>query len=144
VSVRLKRAARLTALAEKALTSARARAAEAQRAARAAASDAERQESAWAEASQQFAKTVEFAGDLATEAAHLRTLRLRADAGAKRASEAMTAERHSTELVIEAERDRRKLELWQERLTATEREQETLVERKASDELAARTARGRT
>lgn len=144
MSARLKRASRLVALAEKALTSARARASDAQRAVATATADAGRLEASWASASQGFAKQVECAGDLTAEAAYLRTLRLQADMAVKRAAEAAAEERRCAELVVEAERDRRKLELWQERLTAAEREQDARGERRASDELAARTARGRT
>ncbi len=144
MSARLKRASRLVGLAEKALAAARARASDAQRAVATTAADSSRLEANWARASQGFAKQVECAGDLTVEAAYVRTLRLQADVAGKRAADAVAEERRCAELVVEAERDRRKLELWQERLTAAEREQDARGERRASDELAARTARGRT
>jgi hypothetical protein len=144
VNPRLHRAARLIAISDRALTAARAKAAEAARAVAAANTDANEHETAWAEASQGFAGKVEYAGDLAVEAAHLRTLRLRADAAAKRVAEAVAHERKCVDLVVEAERDRRSLQLWEDRLKETEREQDARAERKASDELAARSNRRKT
>jgi hypothetical protein len=143
VSSRLERAARLIAISDKALVAARAKAAEARSAAQRATAEAQELEAAWAAASEDFAKKVEYAGDLATEAAHVHTLRLRADAGAKRVAEAAAAERKCQDLAVEAERDRRSLQLWEDRLKETEREQEARAERKTSDELAARTRRKR-
>lgn len=143
MSARLQRAARLIAISEKALATARAKAAEAKSAVAAATSEASALEAAWAEASRGYAQKVECAGDLAVEAAHVRTLRLRADAGAKRVADALAEERKRVDLAVEAERDRRSLQLWEERLKETEREQEVRSERKASDELAARSSRRR-
>jgi hypothetical protein len=144
VNARLKRASRLEGLADRALTAARGRVADARRALVAATEAAETAEATWILATQAFATRVESAADLVEQAAHVRTLRLRADAAAKRLAEAAAEEKHRAELVLEAERDRRKLELWRERLTETEREQGARAERLAADELAARTARGRT
>lgn len=144
MSARLKRASRLVGLAEKALTSARARASEARRAAAEATSASEREEAAWVMATQGFARRVETAADLVEQSAHVRTLRLRADAAAKLMAATAAEEKRCAELVLEAERDRRKLELWQERITEADRDQSARGERRAADELAARTVRGRS
>jgi hypothetical protein len=144
VSARLQRAARLIAISDKALTAARAKVVEAKKAVADATTEAAALEATWAEASRDFATKVEVAGDLATEAAHVHTLRLRADAGAKRLADAAALERKCVDLAVEAERDRRSLQLWEDRLKETEREQEARSERKASDELAARSSRRRT
>jgi hypothetical protein len=144
VNPRLQRAARLIAISDKALTAARAKVAEAKNAVAAASTEATAREAAWGEASQRFAKKVEYAGDLAVEAAHVRTLRLQADTAARRLNEAVAHEKKCVDLAVEAERDRRSLKLWEDRLKETERELEMRGERKASDELAARTSRRRS
>jgi flagellar biosynthesis chaperone FliJ len=140
---RMKRAVRLVGLAEKAQNSARARAVDAARAVVDCDAEAQRLEAVWVTATHGFARGVSSAADLVLQAAHLRTLRLRADAAAKRLEKARSDERAAAELLLEAARDRRKLELWQERLQEAEREQASRLERGAADDLAARAVRGR-
>jgi flagellar biosynthesis chaperone FliJ len=140
---RMKRAARLVDLAEKAMSTARVRLAAAQRAAAEAGADAERYEAVWDAATEGFGRGIANASDLERQAAHLRTLRVHADLAARRLEAALAESRRCSEALSEAMSEKRKLELWQERLAEIEREQLVLADRRASDELAARTLRGR-
>lgn len=144
MSPRAKRAARLVDLAEKALDSARNRAAAAERATTEAQAEAEQAERVWVAATHGFAKGVVSVEDLSRQGAHLRTLRTHADIAIKRLEKARADEKTARELVLEASRERQKLELWRERLREVEREEEARIEQLATDELAARTTRART
>lgn len=144
MSNRLRRAARLVELAESAERSARALAAAAERALAEASDDARRSESAWVQAAAVDVDTVVHVSDLAESEAYLRTLRARADAAKGRSEQALAEERRLSSEVVRAATERRKLELWRDRIADGDRAEETRRERIASDELAARTsARGR-
>jgi hypothetical protein len=143
VSSRLRRVRRLVELGEDAVKAARASAAAAARAVADARRQAERDEHAWSEAAQRFGTGVARASDLDEQAAHLRTLRLRADGTARQLDRAIAEERRCAAAVVKAAMDHRKLELWRDRIVAGEREEESRQERRGTDELAARGARAK-
>jgi hypothetical protein len=126
------------------VSAARARVADAARAVLEARGVAERCAAAWAEAAQGFGLAVTSAEDLERQANRLRTLRLHADRAAQQVEKAAAEERRCTAALLEATMDKRKLERWQDRLTEREQERIAREERRGSDELAARVARGRT
>jgi hypothetical protein len=144
MNARMKRASRLMDLAAKALTSARARVAEAQKMVADAQAEAAGHESAWIAEAATFAKGIASSGELVAQAAHLRTLRLVADQASKRLEKAKSDERASADLLLEAARDCRKLELWRNRLAESEKEQEGRDDRRQTDELATRVTRERS
>jgi hypothetical protein len=143
VSSRLRRVDRLVGLGLDAVNAARVAVAAASRAVAEARADAEKNESAWSEAAQGFGMGVARSSDLDHQAAHLRTLRLRADAAARRLERAVGDERRCAAAVVKATMEHRKLELWRDRLVQNEREEEMRQEQRQSDELAARTVRVR-
>jgi flagellar biosynthesis chaperone FliJ len=144
VSTRLKRALRLVELAETAERSARAQASAAERALAEAKEEARQSETAWLAAAAVDPDGVVNAADLMDSEAYLRTLRARADAALQKSDRASTeAGRCASEIVLAAT-ERRKLELWRDRIAEGDRTEENRRERIASDELAARSAaRGR-
>jgi len=144
MNARMKRASRLVDVAARALTSARARVADAKRAVIEAEAEAKRNETAWVSSAVGFAKGVADSGELSLQAAHLRTLRLRADQASKLLEKARSDERASADMLLEAARDCRKLELWRDRLAEAEREQNVRSDQRQTDELAARAVRGRS
>ena len=143
MSSRLRRVQRLVELGHDAVQAARASAAAAARAVADARRDAERDERAWSDAAQQFGTKVALASDLEEQAAHLRTLRLRADGTARQVDRAVAEERRCAAAVVKAAMDHRKLELWRDRIVSGEREEEDRQERRSTDELAARGARAK-
>jgi hypothetical protein len=143
VSSRRRRAERLVELGLAAVNAARASVTAAARAVAEARADAERQECAWLDAAQTFGTGVASAPDLDEQSAHLRTLRHRADAEARRLERALAEERRCAAAVVKAAMERRKLELWRDRIVQGEREEEQRQEQRRSDELAARVARVR-
>jgi hypothetical protein len=140
VKPRIRRAARLVELAEKAENEARARAVAAEQAHRDARRDAEREEHAWTEAARDFTTGIKHVSELEAQAAYLETLRRRADAACKRVEKALEDERLCAAEVVRAATERRKLELWRDRIVDTANAEETRLERMASDALAARIA----
>jgi len=140
---RLKRAERLLEIADRAVKSALAMTASADRSVIAARAVAETKERAWDEAARAFGDCVAFATDLRDQAAHLRTLRVQADASASRLAALLDEQRKTHALLIEASRRHRTLELWRDRIRETERAEERVSERRGSDELAARVVRAR-
>ncbi len=92
---------------------------------------------------QALATGVMRATDLEEQSAHLRTLRLRADHAARDLDGALAEERRRAAALVEASIERRKLEIWRERMVQAEREERSLQERRSDDELAARTTRTR-
>jgi hypothetical protein len=143
MSPRLRRVERLVELAHDALGAARARAAAAGRALAEARTGAERDERSWSDAAQGFGVGVTRAADLDQQGAHLRTLRARADASARRVEKAAADERQCAAGAVQAAMEHRKLELWRDRIAAGERQEETRLERASADELAARITRVR-
>jgi hypothetical protein len=143
VSSRLSRVQRLVEIRYEAVKAARASAAAAARAVAEARHVAERDEHRWSEAAQRFGTGVMLASDLDEQAAHLRTLRLRADGTARQLDRAVAEERRCAAAVVKAATDHRKLELWRDRIVEGEREEENRQERRSTDELAARGARAK-
>jgi hypothetical protein len=140
VIARVRRAARLVEIADKAEQSARARAAAAQAALREARDDAQREERAWTDVARDFATGIKRVTELQEQAAYLETLRRRADAAARRVERAVESERSCAAEVVRAATERRKLELWRDRIVEASRVEETRLERIASDDMAARIA----
>jgi flagellar biosynthesis chaperone FliJ len=134
---------RLVELGLEAVNAARASVAAASRAVAEARADAQKDECAWSEAAQGFGIGVARSSDLDHQAAHLRTLRLRADTAARRLERALGEERRCAAAVVKATMEHRKLELWRDRIVQAEREDEMRQEQRQSDELAARTVRVR-
>ena len=143
MSPRLQRAHRLAELAKDRVDAARMRVAEARRAVADAMAEVDRCEGAWCSAALVPAPQLTGTDELERQSAHLRTLRLRADAAARRVAEAQQVERRADEALVEAMKHRRKLELWSERLTSAEQDAAGRAEARAADELAARTVRQR-
>ncbi len=140
---RLARAARLIELARRAEQSAQQRVAVARRRELDAQSKALEAEQRWADMASRPLPPRGGVLDLDVLDAHLRTLRARADAGARAATEAAGHHASCAKAATEAALERRKLELWLERLQATEAEAAARVEQKAFDELASSGWRGR-
>lgn len=143
MTTRLARAERLIQMAYETLKSARAAAADAARAVAEARARAEGDERTWADHARNFGTGVDNAHDLDRQAAHLRTLRVRADASMRALERSLAEERRCAAAVVKAAMDHRKLELWRDRIAEGEREEENRRERRSSDELAARAARAR-
>lgn len=143
MSSRRHRIERLVQVRREALNAARASVTAAARAVAEARAAAERQERAWLDAAQTFGTRVACASDLDEQSAHLRTLRHRADAEARRLERALAEERRCAAVVVRAAIEHRKLEVWRDRLTQGELEEERRQEQRSSDELAARAARVR-
>lgn len=143
MSARLRRVKRLVDLGHDAVQAARASAAAAARAVVEARREAEKGERAWSDAAQQFGTRVTLASDLEEQAAHLRTLRLRADATSRQLDRALAEERRCAAAVVKAAMEHRKLELWRDRIVSGQREEENRQEQRATDELAARGARSK-
>jgi hypothetical protein len=140
VTARVRRAARLVEMADKAEQSARARAGAAAGALREARDDAQREERAWTDGARDFATGIKRVTELQEQAAYLETLRRRADAAARRVERAIESERTCAAEVVRAATERRKLELWRDRIVEANRVEETRLERIASDDMAARIA----
>jgi hypothetical protein len=134
----------LTDLADKQVSSARALVARAAEVLAQARMAAERSATEWSEAAQRFGVGVTSAQELEEQGNRLRTLRMRADLAAVQVQQATAEERRCTAALVEATMDKRKLERWGERLAERENEIGAREERRASDELAARTTRGRS
>jgi flagellar biosynthesis chaperone FliJ len=143
VSARIRRVERLLELGKDALKVARSSAAAATLAAGAAREIALRDEQMWSDTAARFGTGVSRVSDLDEQAAHLRTLRLRADDGARRLQAALAEERRCAAAVIKAATDQKKLEMLRDRILQAAREEDDRQERRASDELAARTVRSR-
>ena len=145
MSVRLKRAARLVELAETAERSARAQACAAERALVEAREAARESEGTWLAAAAVEGEVVVNAADLMDSEAYLRTLRARADAAQQKTEHASSEAGRCASEALRAATERRKLELWRDRIAEGDRVEENRRERIASDELAARSAaRGRS
>lgn len=140
---RMKRAERLLEVADRAVKSALAAAAAAERSVIAMRALAETHERAWEESAQAFGSSVAFATDLRDQAAHLRTLRLHADATATKLAGLLDEQRKAQASLVEASRKHRTLELWRDRIREAEQSDERVRERRGSDELAARVVRAR-
>ncbi len=138
MTARVRRATRLVELGEKAEQSARVRASAAERALSDARDDARGQENAWSEAARDFATGIKRVTELQEQAAHLETLRRRADAAARRVERAIADERACATELVRTATERRKLELWRDRIIDANRAEEARLERIASDELASR------
>jgi hypothetical protein len=139
----MKRAERLLELADRSVKSALAAAAAAERAVMAARAEAETSERAWGDAARAFGAGVKTATDLRDQSAHLRTLRLRADTSAVKLGTALDCERKAHAAVVETSRKRRTLELWRDRIQEADQAEQRVLERRGSDELAARLVRVR-
>ena len=137
MNARLRRAARLIELAESAERSAKAKCALAERALAEARASAERAEAHWQTTARQPLQVAR-ATDLEEHGAYLRALRTRADAAARGVEQAVTAERAASAEVTQTATERRKLEMWRDRMAEAERAEEARRERLANDELAAR------
>jgi hypothetical protein len=131
-------------IAQDAVHAARAKAVAQARAVGDARSHAESGERAWSDAALEFGKGVTRVSDLDQQAAHLRTLRLRADATARALERAIAEERRCAAAVVEAAMEHRKLELWRDRMALGEREEARRLERRSDDEMAARIVRSRS
>lgn len=143
MSARLKRAARLVELANERVTAAQTRLGDARRGLAEARGDVDRREAVWCASASSPSEAVIRVEELEQQSAHLRTLRLQVDLAKRRAGEALAVELQCQEALAEVSRERRKLELWLERLEAVEREHGRRVEARADDEVAARTVRQR-
>lgn len=140
MSTRLKRALRLVELAETAERSARAQAGAAERALADAKEEARESETAWVAAAAVEANGLVNATDLIDSEAYLRTLRTRADAARQKTERASEEAGRCASEVVRAATERRKLELWRDRIAESDRTEDNRRERIASDELAARSA----
>lgn len=138
MSPRLVRARRLIEMAESAEQQAQARAAHADRALAIAREEAVRAEARWVEAAAQGTAPLTRGFELEDHAAFLRTLRTRADAAAKRVADASAEHRRRAAELAQATIERRKLELWRDRIAKDESDEEARKERIAADEVAAR------
>ena len=143
MSARVHRAVRLVELGKDRVVAAQNRLAQALRSLAEARGEVERCEAAWVAAAQAPAVAVIRVEQLEQQSAHLRTLRLLGDAARRREAEALAVEGRCKAALAEAASERRKLELWVERLRASEREQTKRAEARADDEIAARTVRQR-
>jgi hypothetical protein len=143
VNPRLRRAAKLIDLADSAERAARAQSVLAERALSEARSSLQAAEARWTTAASQPAPVARSA-DLEEEAAYLRALRAKADAAARGVEQASVAERRAAADLVRAATERRKLEMWRDRMIEADRTEEARKERLANDELAAsRAERGR-
>lgn len=130
----------LLGLRERALESARMELAEAARAANRASDAAEEAERAWSSEAASCAGASFATIDALVEAhALVEARRSRADAAASAAKAARAAQEAAREACLRAERERRKLEIWRDKLLDLERAAEGKRERIATDEVAART-----
>jgi flagellar export protein FliJ len=137
---RRERVERLLGLRERALEAARVELAAAARAASEAAEVAALSERAYGDEAARCAAGAFATVDALIEAhAHVAALRSRADADAARVEKLREAEAEAREACVRAERERRKLEIWREKLVEVERAAENRKERVATDEVAART-----
>lgn len=134
------RVERLLGLRERALETARVALASATRSAREASMAAAEAESAWSALATICAGAPFGTIDALVDAhAHVAALRRRADAARARAVAACAAEDTARAGCVRAERERRKLEIWRDRLDEIARAAESRKERLATDEMAART-----
>jgi flagellar biosynthesis chaperone FliJ len=141
---RSQRVDRLLALRERALEATRLALGAATTAAAAAARAQDAAQVAWAQRAEAFAAAAFATVDLLEEAhAHVGSLRRRADLAGEALAAARASEDECRAACARAERERRKLELWRERLAEIDRAAERRLERMTTDEAAARTfARG--
>lgn len=144
MSARLRRAARLLDLAQEKVDLARIRLAEARGAVAEARAEIGRCEDAWTQAARASCGELTVVTELERQSSHLRTLRLRAEAAGRRLAEATAVERRCESSLVEVSTQRRKLELWLERMAGAEHEEQRRAESRATDELAARTLRERS
>ena len=143
MTARMVRVERLIRRADEALGAARSASSRGARAVEEARDRVETDERAWSNHAQRFGTGVTRATDLDEQAAHLRTLRLRADAAARLLDRAVAEQRTCAAAVVKAAMELRKLELWRDRIVQGEREEENRRSQRSSDELAARAARTR-
>ena len=137
---RRERVERLLALRERAVESARAVLAAALRATASAAEALSATESAWSTRAASVAAARFPDVDALMQAhAHLDALRRRADLAATELTNARNQEEGARAGCMRAERERKKLELWRDRLLSLEAQAERRSERLATDEVAART-----
>lgn len=143
MSTRLRRAVRLVDLVQDRIDVARARLTDARRALEEAIAEVDRREAAWVTAAQSSGTVVTRVADLEHQSAHLRTLRLRVDVAKRNVGEAQALELKCQQVLADASKERRKLELWLERLQLAERERLHRAGALADDEVAARSMRQR-
>ncbi len=143
MSTRLRRAVRLVDLVQDRIDVARARLTDARRALEEARAEVDRREAAWVTAAQSGGTVVTRVADLEQQSAHLRTLRLRVDVAKRNLGEAQAMELKCQQVLAEVSKERRKLELWLERLQLAERERLHRAGVLADDEVAARSMRQR-
>lgn len=93
------------------------------------------------DAMERAASEVGTAWDLGYSRTHLETLRGGLDRLAAEISEARVAEAHARGVMVEAKREKKKLELWCDARTREIDAEEARVERRATDEIALRGAR---
>jgi hypothetical protein len=141
VSPRLTRARRLIEVAESEEGAARSRAAAADRALAVAREGAEQAEATWLGAAREGFAAWTRSTELEDKGAFLRTLRTRADAAGKLAADAAIEQQKRASAVVRAATERRKLELWRDKIASHEAEEEARKDRIATDEMAARLAR---
>lgn len=140
MKARRERVERLLALRERAVESARAVLGAALRATAQAAEAQAAAERAWSTRAAAVAVARFPDVDALMEAhAHLAALRLRADLAAREHTAARAKEELARASCMRAERERKKLEIWRDRLLSLEAQAERRSERLATDEVAART-----
>lgn len=122
------------------MNAARARLAEARRAVALSMEARDRAEAAWTAVAEGLAVGVCAAGDLELTAAHLRTLRQRAEARALDLVKTEQEQSRLTQALLDATTEHKKLELWQKRLAEAEAEEDAHAERRFADEQTARVA----
>ena len=143
MTLRSKRVERLLDLADAAVRRARANAAAAEQAMNSARASAEQSEHLWDDAAQRFGSGVASGADLHDQAAHLRSLRQRADAALQGVATAVHQHDRALREAVAASRKHRQLELWRDRIRQAEQDEEHVQEQRTTDEIAARTARAR-
>jgi hypothetical protein len=143
MSPRLRRAHRLVELADSAERAARARAADAERRVAAARARESQAEARWLQEACVREAYLVGAADLEQRGAYLRTLRAIADAARCSADAVAAEEKQRAQEVVAAATERRKLELWRDRIDQSDRAEEDRRERIGADELAARITRSR-
>lgn len=141
MKARIQRARRLVDLASAKVDEAQAALAAMRRAVTEARAEAAQCEATWTAAAARATGAVTLVEDLERQSAHLKTLRLRSDVAARKVGEAVAKERRCEQALVEVSRRRRQIEIWCERLVAVAREEDLAVEKRASDELAARITR---
>ena len=140
-AARVQRAATVLDVRQRAVDEAQTRNAEALRTVDAAARAAQAAQSAWETATRSPTGAAASSVDLAERDAWHRSLRLRADRAAAQYAEARAVADHARAMLVAAQSEFRKIEMWRDGLVAELRSNEARQERRDADTMAAQTVR---